>query len=134
MSCKVVHTPSNEPIPMLALEKLARSSFTGTVEGAGLVRIQNNAFNSDITMTIQQSGEVLGQSVAVQDIAKRTIVAVFKTNAGERDFKEALVESESVLENTTYLHFAKARDLNKEVLTGMPLAAIIKAAAFQERK
>ena len=119
---------------MLALEKLARSSFTGTVEGAGLVRIQNNAFNSDITMTIQQSGEVLGQSVAVQDIAKRTIVAVFKTNAGERDFKEALVESESVLENTTYLHFAKARDLNKEVLTGMPLAAIIKAAAFQERK
>lgn len=133
MSCKVVHTPSNGPIPMLALERLACSSFTGTVEGAGLVRIQKNAFNSDIMMAIQQSGEVLSQSGAVQDITERTIVAVFKTKPGERDFKEALVESESVLGNKTYLHFTKARDLNKEILTGMPLAAIIKAAVFQER-
>jgi hypothetical protein len=119
---------------MLTLEELARSSFTGTIQGAGLVDIRTNDFTSDITMTTQQGREALERSGADQDITERTIVAVFGTKVGERDFKEALVVNESTLGNRTYFPFTKARELNKEILTGMPLAAIIKAARFQERE
>jgi hypothetical protein len=127
MPFTLAHVRSEQAVPMQALQELAQAQFSATIDNVGLLTVTQPPPGSEITIVIQQGDDG-------HNIKRRTITVAFGVEQGARSFLHASVCTEDILGGITHQTFTQLHDLNKEVLVTTPLAMLIKAASYAQKR